>query len=721
VQLHIYDTLERRIVPLTTERPGEVRMYTCGPTVYRPVHLGNLRSYLLADWLRRTLTFFGNTVTAIKNVTDVGHMRQDAVDRGEDKVIAAALAEGKTPKQIAEFYESAFHADERRLGILPASHFPRATDHVPEMIAIIEQLVARGLAYEVDGTVYFAVKRFAGYGKLSGNVGEALKQGVRVEVDPAKRDPADFALWKKAEPGRMLSWDSPWGPGFPGWHIECSAMSTKYLGQRFDLHTGGVDNIFPHHEDEIAQSEGAFGQAPVRHWVHGQHLLADGVKMAKSARNTLTVDEMVELGIDPLAFRYQCLLTHYRARMQFSLGALRQAAEALDHLRQRVRHWSQLADDRTSPVLRQRWLAQIGDAFADDLNLPRALALVQQCSVHSPTPERTRLEVALEADKVLGLDLAAVAHEHAKAPREVLASVEEHVAARMARDYGKADGLRATFDGYRVDDQVADRAVVSRADRRVQARERRTVSSAKELPDRRGEAATRSWSVSIVSRDYPEDLARCLGAVLRFLPQDGEVLVLDSGSRDEAQHRLAEAAEADERVEAFFADRDLGEGAARNALLRVARGRLVLELDGSVELTGDLFAPLGRALDDPKTGIAGPWGLRTADLKHFDEVTAGEADAMQGYCAAARREVLVEIGGFDERYRFYRNLDIAVSLAVRERGYDVVALGSEHARRHEHRVWESLSEDERLKRSRRNFDRMYKRFHGTSLLLAGRR
>ena len=720
MQLSIYDTLQRRVVPLATQRAGEVRMYTCGPTVYRPVHLGNLRSYLLADWLRRTLEHFGNTVVAVKNITDVGHMRQDAVERGEDKVIAAALAEGKTPKQIAEFYETAFHDDERRLGILPATHFPRATDHVPEMIAIIERLIARGLAYEVEGAVYFAVKRFPGYGKLSGNVGEALRQGVRAELDPNKRDPADFALWKKAEPGRALTWDSPWGPGFPGWHIECSAMSTRYLGERFDLHTGGVDNIFPHHEDEIAQSEGAYGHAPVGHWVHGQHLLADGVKMAKSARNTVTVDELVELGIDPLAFRYQCLLTHYRTRMQFSLGALRQAAEALDHLRQRVRHWSQVPKgEPTGTALRERWMEPFARALADDLNLPAAIAWLQRCAVDRAISDAERLKVFLEADRVLGLDLASVATEHAKAPREVIASVEEHRAARASRDFQRADGLRATFDGYRVDDQVADRAVVSRGDRRVAPRERRTISSAKELPDRRNEPATRSWTVGIVTREYPADLARCLAGVLTFLPSDGEVFVIDSGSGDDAQHGIADIAAGDPRVEVYFADRDLGEGAARNALVRVARGRMLLMLDCSVEITGDLFGPLAHSLGDPTVGLAGPWALRSTDLKHFDEVTSGEAEAVQGYCAAARREVLLEIGGFDERYRFYRNLDIAVSLAARERGYRMIALGADCARRHEHRIWESLSEEERLKRSRRNFDRMYSRFHGKSALIRG--
>src|SRR2546429_626137 len=211
------------------------RTDTARKVVDRPVHVGNLRSCLLADWLRRTFELLGNRVVAVKNITDVGHMRQDALAQGEDKVIAAALAAGKTPKEIAEFYEAAFHVDERRLGILPATHFPRATDHVPEMVALVERLVARGFAYEIEGTVYFAVKRFPGYGRLSGNVREALRQGVRAELDPRKRDPADFALWKRAEADRSLVWDSPLGPGFSGRPNECFAMSIPYLWQRFHL------------------------------------------------------------------------------------------------------------------------------------------------------------------------------------------------------------------------------------------------------------------------------------------------------------------------------------------------------------------------------------------------------------------------------------------------------------------------------------------------------
>jgi len=725
VQIRLHNTLTRRVEPVVAAHEGEIRMYTCGPTVYRPVHVGNLRSYLLADWLRRTFELFGYRVTHVKNITDVGHMRQDAVDRGEDKVLAAAVAAGKTPMQLAAYYEAAFHEDERKIGILPASVYPRATEHVGEMIALIEGLIALDLAYVADGNVYFAVRRFAGYGRLSGNIREALRQGVRVEVDPKKRDAADFALWKRAEPGRSaLVWTSPWGAGFPGWHIECSAMSTKYLGARIDVHTGGVDNIFPHHEDEIAQSEGALGHPIVGTWVHGQHLLADGVKMAKSARNTLEVHEIEALGLDPLAFRYQCLLTHYRTRMHFSVAALRQAAEGLDHLRQRVRVLAQVAEPaRGRPVLPERvrgafgsvaldrWNELLRERLADDLDLPGALALVQACVADADIPPPVRLEVVRDADAVLGLDLASVARERADAAPAALAVVADHERARAARDFVAADRLRSEFDGLRVDDLVSGE-IVSRADRRLGARERRTIASPSELPDERTAPAERSWSVCVLTREWPDDVARCVRSVLRSMPADGEVLVLDQGSSEATKARLDQLAVRVRGVRVHHADRDLGEGAGRNALLRLARGRRVLQLDPSVEITGPLFTTLDRALDDDDgAGVAGPWGLRTSDLKHFDEVTTGDCDAIQGYCLAARRDTLLAIGGFDERYRFYRNLDIAVSCAVRERGLRARAVGAAHATRHAHRAWEALSDDEREKRSRKNYDRLYRRFH----------
>jgi len=686
-------------------------MYTCGPTVYRPVHLGNLRSYLLADWLRRAFEVEGYRVVHVKNITDVGHMRQEVVDRGEDKVIAAALAEGKTPMEIAATYEARFHDDERALGILPATVFPRATEHVTEMVALIERLVARGLAYVVDGTVYYAVKRFPGYGRLSGNVQEALRQGVRAEIDPAKHDPADFALWKRAERGRLaLVWPSPWGDGYPGWHIECSAMSMRYLGERFDIHTGGVDNIFPHHEDEIAQSEGALGHPVVGIWVHGQHLLADGVKMAKSARNTAEITELLAMGIDPLAFRYQCLLTHYRARMEFTYAALRQAAEGLDHLRQRVRALAQLAPESPATDARTAWTARFNERLANDLDLPGALAVAQACVADGATSARDRLEALEAMDRVLGLDLVATARERDEVPHEIRHVIDERRRARASRDLRVADELRTRLDGWRVDDLPRGALLVSRADRRLEPRGLRRISSGRELPDERAADASRAWSVCVLTREFAGDLERAVGAVLRWLPADSEVLVLDLGSTTEVARRVLALA-SDARVRVVLADRDLGEGAGRNALLRIARGRLLLQLDPSVELTDDLFAPLASALRSSSVGAAGPWGLRAVDhLKEWDEVTGGACDAVQGYCFATRREPLLAIGGFDERYRFYRNLDIATSLALRAKGLRCVAVGDTRAARHAHRAWERLPEDERQKRSRRNYDRLVRRF-----------
>jgi cysteinyl-tRNA synthetase len=687
-------------------------MYTCGPTVYRAVHLGNLRSYLLADWLRRTFEARGWRVTHVKNITDVGHMRQDAVDRGEDKVIAAALAEGRTPMEIAATYEARFREDERELGILPATVYPRATAHVPEMVAMIETLVARGLAYVVDGTAYYAVKRFPGYGRLSGNVQEALRQGVRAEVDPQKRDPSDFALWKRAEPGRLaLVWPSPWGDGYPGWHIECSAMSTRHLGERFDIHTGGVDNIFPHHEDEIAQSEGALAHPVVGTWIHGQHLLADGVKMAKSAQNTTEVSDLGGLGIDPLAFRYQCLLTHYRSRMHFTLASLRQAAEGLDHLRQRVRYLAQVGSEGVSGGGNAaRWRTQFQDRLADDLDLPGALAIAQAAVADTETSARERLGVLGDMDRVLGLDLASIAREHDEAPTEVRAVAEERRRARAALQLRSADALRGRLDGWRVDDLDRARQLLSREIHRLGHGVRSRVSSGKELADLRAETPTRSWSACILTREFPGDIERCVASVLRFLPKDGEVLVLDQGSSPAVAERVR-ALGSDARVRVVLADRDLGEGAGRNALLRIARGARLLQLDPSVEITGELFAALGETLDLARIGTVGPWGLRAVDhLKQFDEVTTGPCDAIQGYCLATDREPLLAVGGFDERYRFYRNLDIALSLALRERGWSSLSAGDGLALRHEHRAWERLPEDERQKRSRRNYDRLVRRF-----------
>ena len=335
--LRLRNTLTRRVEPVEPPPDGPVRIYTCGPTVYRWAHVGNLRSYLLADVIRRTLLYHGVPVLHVKNITDVGHLRDERFDRGEDRMLVAAGLESKTPAEIADAYEAGFHADEALVNILPAHVFPRATEHVPEMLDLASRLEASGHAYlSPAGNLYYAVGAFPEYGRLSGNTLDALRAGHRGEVEPDKRDPADFALWKAAGEGRILKWASPWGEGFPGWHLECSAMAMRYLGPRFEIHTGGIDNVFPHHEDEIAQSAPVVGGVPARHWVHGEHLLMDGAKMAKSAGNFERVTELAARGIDPLALRYLAFTVRYGRKLNYSHASLAAAAAALASLRARV-------------------------------------------------------------------------------------------------------------------------------------------------------------------------------------------------------------------------------------------------------------------------------------------------------------------------------------------------------------------------------------------------
>jgi cysteinyl-tRNA synthetase len=289
----------------------------------------------LADLIRRVLIYHGLEVVHVKNITDVGHLREDEFDRGEDRMLVAAGLEHKTAAEIADAYEAAFHADAALLNLLPAHVFPRATEHIPEMVALAERLEDAGLAYATDeGNVYFSVSSFPAYGALSGNTLDALRAGHRGDVDPDKRDPADFALWKAAGEGRMLKWPTRrWGEGFPGWHLECSAMALRHLGERFDVHTGGSDNVFPHHEDEIAQSAPLVGGPPARIWVHGAFLNVGGRKMAKSSGNIERIADVAGRGIDPLAFRYLCLTSRYRHKLEYTDASLAAAAAGLASLR----------------------------------------------------------------------------------------------------------------------------------------------------------------------------------------------------------------------------------------------------------------------------------------------------------------------------------------------------------------------------------------------------
>jgi cysteinyl-tRNA synthetase len=511
--LHLRNTLTRRIEPVVPLEARRVRMYTCGPTVYRYVHVGNLRSFILPDLIRRALLYHGIGVFHVKNITDVGHLRDERFDRGADPMLVQAGLESKTPAEIAAAYEASFHADEAAVNVLPAHVFPRATEHVPEMIQLASRLVDLGHAYETDaGNVYFAVRTFAGYGRLSGNSLPALRAGHRGEVEPDKRDPADFALWKSAGEGRLLRWPTPrWGEGFPGWHLECSAMAMHYLGERFDIHTGGIDNLFPHHEDEIAQSAPIVGGVPATLWVHGEHLLMRGQKMAKSAGNFQRITELAADGIDPLAFRYLCLTTRYGRKLNYSPASLLAAAAGVASLRARLRAmgpppadgpWappsplragaagdrpagiaSGLAGHGSAPAaagdddpvdragapgaplsprgreLHQRFVA----ALDDDLDLPRVLAVIRD-TVRADLALDERRWLVLDADFVLGLDLdrtwaedpaAAGAGGAASDESDVERLLAERTAARSSRDFARADEIRRDLAsmGYEITDE----------------------------------------------------------------------------------------------------------------------------------------------------------------------------------------------------------------------------------------------------------------------------
>ena len=439
--MRLYNTLTRRMDEVVPVDDRHVRMYTCGPTVYRYAHIGNLRTFLLADLVRRALEHEGYRVTQVLNITDVGHMTDDTSDAGRDRMDIAVADEGLTPLEIADKYMQAFLEDTAKVGLTPAHVYPKATEHIPEMLELTERLVRNGHAYEVHGSVYYDVQSFPGYGKLSGNTLEQLRAGHRqeVEVDPNKRFHADFALWKQAGPSRLMKWGGPWGEGFPGWHVECSAMSMKYLGERFDIHTGGVDLIFPHHEDEIAQSEGATGHEVISVWVHGGHLRLTGQKMAKSTGNIVRIGDLEQMGFDPLSFRYLTFQTRYRSEMDFSEKAMRAADQHVRRLRQRMVEWG-----APSPTLSDAARA-LDDRFrqviADDLNMPQALVVLNE-AVSADLPGGERYSLLVSWDAVLGLDLERDAREAWEPSDEMRALIAERDAARAAKDFAKADEIR---------------------------------------------------------------------------------------------------------------------------------------------------------------------------------------------------------------------------------------------------------------------------------------
>jgi cysteinyl-tRNA synthetase len=450
--VRLYNTFTRRkeaLRPLQQVDGGRVRIYSCGPTVYRFAHIGNLRTFMVPDLLRRTLEYLGYEVEHVMNITDVGHLTDDTFDRGEDKMLVAARLEKKSPKEIASYYTDAFLEDLDRLNIRRADWYPRATDYVPKMIELIKALLAKGNAYEIDGNVYYDITTFPAYGRLSRNTTDSLLSGVRGEPDPRKRHPGDFTLWKAAGENRLQAWPSPWGLGYPGWHIECSAMSLSLLGERFDIHTGGADNVFPHHEAEIAQSEAVTGHQVVSIWMHGGLLMLSGTRMAKSAGNFFRVTELEERGIDPLAFRYLALQARYRSPLNFSTEGLTGADRALRQLRERVGEWSAELGNVDAD-----WDARFREAIADDLDFPRAMALVAELG-RSDLDPGSKAATLKAWDGVLGLDLDRSADRTLPDGAEQL--IEEREEARATKDFARADRLRERLRSLGV--SVADKPV----------------------------------------------------------------------------------------------------------------------------------------------------------------------------------------------------------------------------------------------------------------------
>lgn len=455
--IRLHNSLTRRLEELQPLQPGRVTMYHCGPTVYSSPHIGNFRSFLFADVLRRFVEDQGFEVVQVMNITDVGHLTNDDIESGEDKLEAASRKTGRTAWEIAKQYEDEFHECQRQLHVRLPHHMPRATEFIAPMGAIIDDLLQKGVAYQVDGDVYFEIAKFPGYGKLSGKVLAELEEGARVEVDARKKDPRDFALWKTDDKHQM-QWDAPFrggARGFPGWHIECSAMSMHYLGEQIDVHTGGEDNVFPHHECEIAQSEAHTGRPFVRIWMHARHLLVDGKKMSKSLGNFFTVQDILAKGYTGLELRYALIRVQYRQSMNFTLQGLDEARSAIERVRSarqrlvRVRDGKEPAGGDSLAAAAAQANAAFTAAMREDLNVSEALAavfaFVGECNRKKPSIEAAREALATFArfEDVLGCFGPEPSSDAATgAPAALQELLLQRTAAKKNKDWATADRLR---------------------------------------------------------------------------------------------------------------------------------------------------------------------------------------------------------------------------------------------------------------------------------------
>lgn len=452
--MRLHDTKAKAVVEISPATPGELSIYACGPTVYRDAHVGNMRTFLLPDLISRVAMAEGLRVRLVQNITDVGHMADDTglgdvaggVDEGqgdgEDKVLSQAAKEGRGALAVARAYEDAFHKDLDRLNIRPATAYPRASESIDLMIDLITRLMDSGHAYiGGDGSVFFDARSFDQYGELSGNRLDQLKPGHRFDggVDESKRFHADWALWKKSAPTRtQLIWETPWGTGFPGWHTECSAMSLSLLGDTIDIHTGGIDLRFPHHEDERAQSNAVTGHEVVNHWVHGEHLLFEGRKMSKSTGNVVLVQDVIDKGFDPLSLRLAFLQHRYRAQMNLTWEVIAAADQTIKRWRERIAEWSTGGD-----TIAEDYAARIHAAFADDLDTPRAVTILRELEKDESVDSATKAATFLQLDSLLGLDLGAdIGKAKEELPSEILDLLAQRQEARDTKQWARSDELR---------------------------------------------------------------------------------------------------------------------------------------------------------------------------------------------------------------------------------------------------------------------------------------
>ena len=700
----------------------QVKIYSCGPTVYRSAHLGNMRTYLMADWIRRVISLDSNVnIMQVKNITDVGHMRQDRLEVGEDRVVAAAISENKTASEIADFYTLEFFRDEKKLNIIPAEFFPKATDNINEMIEIIQKLLSDGFAYEMFGNVYYKVDEWKDYGILSGNNGNDLLSAVRVEQDTNKLDPRDFTLWKKAEAGRELKWKSPWGEGFPGWHIECSAMSIKYLGQTIDIHTGGVDNLFPHHEDEIAQSDAFNGAQTVKTWVHGQHLLWDGVKMSKSEMNDLTVTDLESKGFDPIAFRYLCLTSRYYNRLHFSISSMRAAQNALRKIRHRIWIWSHnvVKNSSADQIFIENYKLKFDQFVKDNLNLPLALSYMWEV-IRSDLSDSNKFQLLLYFDKVFGLGLES--HSRYKIDQKIKDKMSLRFSLRENGNYFEADKIRSNIlkDGYIIEDFSKDSRIRLLDNWENKNNYSQDLKSPKEIDSFPFQESRFEISVGVIARNNLDDIKRFANGFLKiFKLNNFELLIVNNSTNILVYDYLKKLNKQNQNIRVIHLDHNYGEATAKNIILKQSKGKILVLMDVSVEIIGDIATPIKNVLADSKVGACGIQGLISNDFRHFHEENkfGNYVDAIQAYCFAFNRSILSDVGLMRENFRFYRNLDLDFSLQIKNLGYDIFSFEKLPVKKHEHWVLEEYSLERVNELSQKNYKRFLNKWDGRNDLL----